>query len=395
MRATLILLLAAGLALADPKPGEEGTPEHQQAANLVKQLGDKRYATREAAAKKLIEMGPAAVPALTAGTKSEDEEVRNRSIALLPQARAAEWKRRAAAYLADAEGKQKHDLPLLDQWDKLVGKPDTGSRKLFAEMVKTNGELLQKATDRKVAAAAVTERCKIIVAQTRGPKGQVKAEIGDLATILFVDGLVPPKNANWSQDAPAKLLANPTLSENIGETDMGPALRKVLAKWFGARPAHDNMAQQQFSLLAQKKPFPEAGPVLAKLAKDKNADIFSVRMLAVQALGKVGGKDAESVLNELVSDKTPLFGGGGPNEHFLGDTALAASLTLHGKKLTDFGLRSNGSVGFSTGDDSDIISINLYGFNSVDGREKAIKKWKEEVIDKKDSKKDEKKEEKK
>jgi len=394
MRATLVLLFAAGLAVADPRPGEEGTPEHQQAANLVKQLGDKRYATREAAAKKLIEMGPAAVPALTAGTKSEDEEVRNRSIALLPQARAAEWKRRAAAYLADTEGKQKHDLPLLDQWEKLVGKPDAGTRKLFAEMVKTNGELLQKATDRKVAASACTERCKIIVAQTRGPKGQIKAEIGDLAAIVFVDGLVPPKNADWSQVAPAKLLANPTLSENIGETDMGPALRKVLAKWFSVRPAHDNMAQQQFSLLAQKKPFPEAGPVLARLAKDKNADIFSVRMLAVQALGKVGGKEAEAALAELVPDKTPLFGGG-QNEHVLGDTALAASLALHGKKLTDFGLRSNGSIGFSTGDDNDIISINLYGFNTTDGREKAIKKWQEEVIEKKEPKKDEKKDEKK
>src|SRR5262245_10474843 len=133
MRAILMLFLIAGVALADPKPGDDGTPEHAKAAALVKQLGDKRYATREAAAKQLVEMGPTAVPALTAGTKSNDEEVRNRSITLLPQAMAAEWKRLAEAYLKDEDGKQKHDLPMLAEWEKLTGKPSAGSRKLFAE----------------------------------------------------------------------------------------------------------------------------------------------------------------------------------------------------------------------------------------------------------------------
>src|SRR2546423_364882 len=133
MRVTTLLLLSTAVALAGPKPGEEGTPEHARAAELVKQLGHPRYATREAAAKQLVEMGPAAVPALLAGTNAADEEVRTRSIALLPQAKAAEWKRRAEAYLADAEGKQKHDLPLLADWEKVMGKPDAGSRKLFAD----------------------------------------------------------------------------------------------------------------------------------------------------------------------------------------------------------------------------------------------------------------------
>src|SRR5262245_44625926 len=86
MRATLILMVGAAVPAAEPKPGDDGTPDHQKATALVKQLGDKRYANREAAAKELIEIGPAAVPALTAGTKSDDQEVRNRSVELLPQA---------------------------------------------------------------------------------------------------------------------------------------------------------------------------------------------------------------------------------------------------------------------------------------------------------------------
>ena len=52
------------------------------------------------------------------------------------------------------------------------------------------------------------------------------------------------------------------------------------------------MALQQFATLAQKKPFPEAAAPLAKMAKDKQADALSVRLVAIQALAKVGGSDA-------------------------------------------------------------------------------------------------------
>src|SRR3954453_229179 len=104
------MLLLPVASLAAPKTGDVGTPEYQAAADLVRQLGDPKFATREAAAKKLVEMGTAAVPALRAGTTSADGGVRTRSAALLPQAQAAGWKRRADAFLADPAGK--HDLPL-------------------------------------------------------------------------------------------------------------------------------------------------------------------------------------------------------------------------------------------------------------------------------------------
>src|SRR5689334_7937144 len=123
------MLLLPVASLAAPKPGDEGTPEYKTAADLVRQLGDPKFATREAAAKKLVEMGTAAVPALRGGTTSADQEVRTRSTALLPQAQAAGWKRRADAFLADPAGT--HDLPLLAEWEKPTGKPDAGSRKLF------------------------------------------------------------------------------------------------------------------------------------------------------------------------------------------------------------------------------------------------------------------------
>ncbi|HKB06401.1 MAG TPA: hypothetical protein VKD90_29670 [Gemmataceae bacterium] len=385
MRAATLLLLSTAVAAADPKPGDEGTPAHQKAADLVKQLGHPRYATRESAAKQLLEMGPAAVPALIAGTKAEDEEVRNRSIALLPQAKTAEWKRRAAAYLADTEGKEKHDLPLLADWEKLVGKPDAGSRKLFADMVRTNGEFLEKvAADRPGAQAAITARVRALHAQVKGPKGQIKTEIGELAAVFFADAVAPPKQMNWSaRPFVSQLLANPTFPEAVDAADTSPVIRKLLVKWIDDRPRQDYSAFQQFASLAQKKPFPEAGGPLAKMAKDKQADALSVRLVAIQALGKVGGPDAAAALAEVVPDATQALGGG-TDDYRLGDSALAASLTMHGKRLADFGLSNSVRIGFGTGDDNEIIMLQLYGFRSQDARAKAVEKWKKEVVEKKD-----------
>src|SRR4051812_16983265 len=234
MRPTLFWLLTALTAVAGPKPGDEGTPEFDKAAALVKQLGHPRFAVREAAGKQLLEMGGSAAAALRAGTKSEDEEVRTRCASLLPQAKADGWKKRAEAYLADAEGKEKHDLPLRAEWEKLTGKPDAGSRKLFADMVRTSGELLDAvAADPKAAAGKVSARAREIFDRVTTAKGQVKAEPGELAAVLFADlapgpgtTAVPRRGRREGSPVAGQLLANPAWPDAVAAADIGPAVRK-------------------------------------------------------------------------------------------------------------------------------------------------------------------------
>lgn len=67
---TLIPVLVAAAVLAQEAPSAE---------DLVRKLGNEDYAVREDATRKLIEMGPKAVPALEAALKSEDLEVRLRA----------------------------------------------------------------------------------------------------------------------------------------------------------------------------------------------------------------------------------------------------------------------------------------------------------------------------
>jgi hypothetical protein len=392
MRPTFCCLLTALTAFAAPNPGEEGTPEFEKAAALVKQLGHPRFAVREAAGKKLLEMGGSAAIALHAGTKSDDEEVRTRCAALLPQAKATEWRRRADAYLADAEGKAKHDLPLLGEWEKLTGKPDAGSRKVFADMVRTSGDLLDAAvTDPKSATTKVSARAREIIDRVTTAKGQVKAEPGELAAVLFVDvaagGTGPTAGARRVRrerpTSPAQLLANPAWPDALGAADIGPALRKLLVKWAGVHPVNDFVAHQQFALLVQKKPFAEAAPVLAATARNKDADLLSVRLLAVQALGKVGGKEATDTLTDLIADGSVLFGG--QDEHRLGDSALAALVQMSGKKLSDYGLTNNFGIGFASGPGEEPIMLQIHGFRTTDDRTKAVKKWKDQATKKDDT----------
>ena len=59
-----------------------GTPDASP-SNLVAQLGSARYAERESAAKKLLELGPDALNALRDARESKDAEVRTRANALL------------------------------------------------------------------------------------------------------------------------------------------------------------------------------------------------------------------------------------------------------------------------------------------------------------------------
>jgi hypothetical protein len=374
-----LALLTTREAIAGPNPGDPGTPEFQKAAALVRQLGHQRFADREAAAKELVEMGGLAIPALRAGASADDEEVRSRSTALLPRAKAAGWKRRADAFLAEPDAK--HDLPLLADWDKLIGKPDAATRKLFAEIVRTNGDFLEEvAADRGKAAAVVATRSEHILNTMRDPKGQLKADAGDLVAVLFVDALAPAR-LSLSETAPAFLLPNPSWADAMGSAESGPAVRKLLVRWASAQPAYSPVAKVQFADLARRKPFPEAIPILAQLAVDKANRSVVLRLLAIEALGEAGGKEAAAALAALVPDQTVAMRVGprgdqdGPR---YGDLALAASLILHGKKVTDYGLTATGHLFFPPVGKTN-IPVTVYSFPSDEARVRAVRQWEAEV----------------
>lgn len=383
MRTLLVALAAAALAAA----GDPGTPEYAKAAGLVKQLGHARFPVREAAAKALVEMGGPAAAALREGRTSADEEVRGRSANLLPKAIALDWQRRADAYLADPDGKPARDLPLLPAYAKLVGKPDAGLRKLFAGMLRTNGPLLAAAAaDATAVPKAVAARTRVLLDTYHVGHTHVKADPAEVAALLFVQSVAAPSRnpGGVAPASPAVLLGNPGVGEAIADPDLGPAFRKLVTRWAETLPADDTVGRRSFCLAARKYALPEAVPELAKYAKDAKADALSVRVLAVEALGKAGGPDATAALESLLGDTTDVvnFGGGG-DTYVLGDSALAALITLNKKKLAEYGLRNQIGIGFDYGDGGEPVNLMLYGFSGREERTKNVRKWRAEAAKKK------------
>ena len=383
MRITLVLLVVALSASAGPQPGAVGTPEFEKATALVQQLGHSRFAVREAAGKQLIEMGASAIPALTVGIKSDDEEVRTRSLALLPQVKAIGWKRRADAFLADPAAHR--DLPLLTEWEKLMGKPDAGSRELFAGMLRTNGTLLERiAGDPTAAPDAVKARCRKVLAEVCTGRTQTKANAGDLAALFFVHQRIGPARptwvpeaARWDSDHPCHLLANPGLAETMQAKEIGPAMRRLVAAWADSRPADDQVSHQCFALAVYNTPFPEAVPVLARLANDPKAQSLNVRAVAVTALGKVDDPKARAALADLVSDATPIFRGA---EQHVGDHALATLLLATKKTPADYGLTGTSMLcRFKAAREGEAVTIDFTAFPNDEARKRGIRKWKDET----------------
>jgi hypothetical protein len=385
MRSISLLLLAAAIALAEPRPSDKGTTDYQKAAELVKQLGAPRFADRETAANQLIEMGGGAVVAIAEGAKSPDEEIRARCAAILPKAKAVRWRRTAATYLADTEYKQKLDLPLLAEWLKLVGKPDVASRKLYAEMLRTNGDLLdQVATNPKAANAAYLARCMTVLLQVRRDGKQLAAELGDVTALLFIQDRVNQDRAGTTAfDHPAHFLVNPTVIDALASKEMSPVLWKVLVHWGQGRPNEDVTSHGYFALTARNSRDPIAVPLLIQLAKAKSKFGAFVRTLAIEALGKIANQEAKSALEGLVPETTVLFVGVNGNDFVcsVGDLAFTALVAAYGKKPADYGVSVKIGVRSEFTSECE-ITFTQWGFPNEEARKAGLKKWKDEMAKK-------------
>ena len=124
-------------------------------ADLVARLAAPRFTDREEAARKLRELGPAALPAVTAGCASRDEEVSTRSKATRELIR-ADWRTRFAAAFKVGGADAKHDHPAWNRFVALAG-DSRAARTLFGEMIvhPVNFARLDDATADPVRAAAL------------------------------------------------------------------------------------------------------------------------------------------------------------------------------------------------------------------------------------------------
>lgn len=136
----LLTVVCGGFAMTGSGRGEQPAPAaapaprlvDDPAAKLVEQLGATEFADREAAQKKLRELGVKANSALRAGLKSEDPEVRNRSAKLLSEIRKDALEAFVKGF--DPAKEQQPDHPVWKHFVAIAG-DSLASRELFARII--------------------------------------------------------------------------------------------------------------------------------------------------------------------------------------------------------------------------------------------------------------------
>src|SRR4051794_7620564 len=125
----LVLVLVGAGGAAGDRAGAEAT-----ASELVRRLGSPKFAQRQAAQRKLRELGPKALPAVLTGQRHADLEIARRCAELASVLR-DDWLRRFQADLvADDTGRRDHDHPIWQRFKNVAG-DDRASRELLSQMM--------------------------------------------------------------------------------------------------------------------------------------------------------------------------------------------------------------------------------------------------------------------
>jgi hypothetical protein len=382
-RLSSLVVLSAGLAFAAP-PTTPDSPENRRARELVVSLGSAKFREREKAAAELVKMGRAAKPALIDGKNSADPEVNSRCQQLLPQALMLDLMFRVERFLKDTDGKQEHDLPLWKAYRDKVGS-DANARKLFAEMLKVNGAILESVEEEPDKVTELIQRRYLEMYQEMfgnpwggGFKGGYQPGAlnpNELCCVMFAASMpaYKPTQPDWML---SNLYTQPNFTNNLRDEKSGSAYRKVFFTYLDAR-MDDNTINQCVWMLSQHK-IKEGADIIAKALKDGKATQVYTKASAMCCVGTLGSKDHVKVFESFLKDDTqvqPFFKGGAGRQGAVKvrDVALAMTIHLNGKNPKDYGFSMWNVY------PNQLIQYHQIGFSTDEERATAFKKWEEDA----------------
>jgi len=376
-------LLSVGALLLTPlllRAAEPSKPEpardNAKAAELVRELGDSRFRVRDAAARELKKLGRFAKPALLEGMKSTDPEIWDRCSHLLPEIMALDLQARIDAFLADTEGKQKHDLPMMELYTKLAGS-EPPARKLFAEIIKMNGEFLESCEQNpKLAGERYMARALEIQQQVlqpwQGTQRRPPLNPADVAAIFLVgaDAEMSKGISNNNFNNPvSNILWQQPFQNALKNGEHAAPFRKLFFAWAERRTDINSLSQSL--QVVQNLDLKEGLEFAAKIMKMKDMQIW-IRAQAMTVVGKMGGKNQVADMVALFEDKTQITNIQWNNVNIttqVNDVALAMAVHLTGQNHKEYGFDAlQNQPGL-------LWAYHYLGFSADEKRVAAFKKW--------------------
>jgi RNA polymerase sigma factor (sigma-70 family) len=298
-----------------PKPEPKKDP---QAERLVKQLGSPEFAEREAAEKRLREMGIAVLAAVRAGLKSESPEVVQRCERVLAQVRTEGLRATFRKLIGDDQPAR----DLFDRirgsgrgWSALVAAADDPSRAddLYATRTK---ELLR--VGRGLPPVSENGKLEVPVWPHMHAPPPVPAE--DVFAWLFLGTFTsgtpawtPTIHPDWRSETDTAWAFLPeedhSSAQHMGKEFVGPLaapLKKLTVKWLEKRREKDALRAGLILALRYDIPdaLPEARSVLAKV-RDQTFDIHTNTAASVALVGEFGTPaDVPLLLPHLADERT-------------------------------------------------------------------------------------------
>ena len=396
-----VAVLVGGLAVLSG--GEGAHPSDAEVRALVKQLGADRFADREAAEKRLRELGVKALPAIKAGMADPDPEVARRSAAV--QA-AVTQDRLWAAFASVAGG----DKPARDLFAEFLSSPRAvAAVEAALDDPARADELYRDRTAELMRIAAghppVAANGKPDVPTAPDVWAAASPPLGDVAGWLLL-GSLQSGNAPWaavthkgwqnwlSSYVPFLPEDDYTSAKLIAAAYEGPQagpLKKLTAAWVLRRRENDGL--RAGLTLAIRYDIPEAVAAARSVLKQpKSAEIDAQNRAAAAVLvGLHGGKDDLPLLARHVSDDRvfvnildssvkvgqfdrPVVTDGRDLVCQVRDAAAAAMCKLAGRDPKDFGFPPFLKVKHPNGRPMALSSATAIGFKSKAARDAAFAK---------------------
>ncbi len=375
----VLTLVAVPLGGLSATAAEYGTPaERAQAVAMIEQLGDSRFAVREAASTQLIELGLPALSALRGAADHCDPEIRYRVERILHVVQEADRSRRIAAFVATRENAEDLRLPAWSLFAQTIG-DEPGSRALFAEMLRSDWDMLDAyENDCREAARLLDQRCRTY----RPANGAAarKTPVGGVGAILLLaaDGRVSPSKAVDIDLALYRLCYSSSssgFSIALQGGPMKPAARKLLSGWI------DSGRAGYYGLMLATKYEMEAGLKLARKLLERPGVNPYQQQYAILAIAKLGTREHAPWLEKKLSDKTVCYTRKDPKtqkvlyQSQICDVALAGLLHLSGKDPKEYGFTRIRPY------TSTVYQMGTMTFDNEDQRNAALAKWKQLTID--------------
>lgn len=361
--AAAVLSGSAALTAADGPSAAE-----RELERIVHRLGSADFAEREQAQRELLDLGPAALPALRRAAAADDLELRYRALQILSELQSRLLEETLAQLESGDPAAAVELLPGWKRYSRLVGSSPE-ARRLFVDMVRTEPALMQAADGTPAQISAEFEHRCADLSLRRVQRRRDGMPVASVAALLFVGTL---DECNPSATA-ATCVQNIVVTDGDFANEMtGPnrteSVRQLIGLWV-VRP--DGATATQRLSVAFRFELPEGMEVSREIIASGQNGIPIQH--AILFMARFGSRDNIGELEELLANETELptqrRGSASTYSARVQDVALAGLLHLTEQEPKEYGfesIRANPQYLYNPG---------TMGFSSPESRHKALEKW--------------------